>query len=524
VRGAVRIAIAEIKQESNSFSPVATTLQSFEDGYLLFGDEIVETLSEHNCEIAGFLDETPHQVVPTLAAWSLSGGPLTRETFEFLMEELLDRISAAGHLDGILLALHGSMLADGVDDADGRILDELRTQCGAGLAVVATLDLHANITRRMLESCDLLVPYRTYPHVDQRETGARAARFLSQVLTGELVPTSVVVKLPMLVPSESQATTESPMVTLVKRSDAIMSNPLVVNVSLLPVQPWLDVDDLGFAVLVTANADPVLAESCARELAVQTWAARTEFRPELVAVEDAVRRAASDELAPVVLADSADSTASGSPGDGTAILDALLHTRLRGRALITLVDADVVNEAAKAGVGARMTRRLGGKLDHVYNRPVLVTFDVERIVEDGCFRMSGPAFTGIECSLGRAVVLAAGQVRILVTEHAVWTHDPALYRAVGLEPADAQVIVVKSPYLFKAAYSSLAQTIIHVDGPGTSSSNFARLPYSRIPHPLWPLDPIDCIDGSTTEFCSVWRTRARHVAAVEGSRSTEKPN
>ena len=520
----MRIAIAEIKQESNSFSPVATTLQSFKDGYLLFGDEIIATLSGLNCEIAGFLDETPHQVVPTLAAWSLSGGPLTRETFEFLMEELLDRISGAGHLDGILVALHGSMLAEGVDDADGRILDELRTHGGPGLAVVATLDLHANITRLMLESCDLLVPYRTYPHVDQRETGARAARSLCQVLTGELVPSSVVVKLPMLVPSESQATAEGPMVALVNRADAMMSNPLVINVSLLPVQPWLDVEDLGFAVLATTNADPLLAESCARELAMQTWSARTEFRPELVDVEDAVRRAATDESAPVVLADSADSTASGSPGDGTAILDALLHTRLRGRALITLVDADAVNESAKSGVGARITRRLGGKLDVVYNRPVLVTFNVEQIVEDGHFRMSGPAFTGLECSLGRAAVLAAGEVRILVTEHAVWTHDPALYRAVGLEPADAQIVVVKSPYLFKAAYSSLAKTIIHVDGPGTSTSNFARLPYSRIPHPLWPLDPIERAGGNTTEFWSVWRTRGRHVAAVAHSRSTEKPN
>jgi microcystin degradation protein MlrC len=190
------------------------------------------------------------------------------------------------------------------------------------------------------------------------------------------------------------------------------------------------------------------------------------------------------------LADSADSTGSGSPGDSTAILAALLNTALRGPALLTVVDAEAVAAAHNAGLGAQLSMPIGGKIDHIFNKPVEVDAKILRLVTDGRFQLSGPAFTGLAINMGRAAVLAAGQVNILVTERRVWTTDPALYRAVGLEPAEAQVVVVKSPNLFRASYEPIASRIILVDGPGTSTSNYRRLPFRRIPRPLHPLDPM----------------------------------
>jgi microcystin degradation protein MlrC len=483
----LRVAIGEIKQESNSFSPLPTTLDSFADGYLLFGDEIGPRLQQTNCEVAGFLSLDGIEPIPTVAAWSLSGGPLSSDAFAFLKGELLARVQAAGPLDGILLALHGAMLAEGIDDADGAILAELRAQVGPALSIVVTLDLHANVTQLMVDACDLLVPYRTYPHVDQADTGERAARFLRQIIYEGLRPVTALEKIPMLVYSENQQTTHGPMAHLMNRAGALATQPGMVAASVLPVQPWLDVPDLGMSVLATADGDGALARQHARALASEAWQLRKAFDIELVPIEEAIRLAL-ESPGPVVLADSADSTGSGSPGDSTAILAALLRAPLTKPALLTVVDPEAAMAALEAGIGAQISISLGGKIDHIFNRPVEVTATVLQLVEDGSFRMSGPAFTGLDFNMGRAAVLAAGQVHILVTERRVWTHDPALYRAMDLEPATAQIVVVKSPNLFRASYEPIASRILLVDGPGASTSNYARLPFRKIPRPLFPLD------------------------------------
>ena len=487
----MRVVIGEIKQESNSFSPMPTTIESFRDGYLLFGDEIIPRLLHTNCEVAGFLGSRGVDVVPTLAAWSLSGGPLTRATFEFLKGDLLRRVQAAGPIDGILLSLHGAMMAEGVDDADGVILAELRAQSGPRVPIVATLDLHANVTPLMVESCNMLVPYRTYPHVDQQDTGSRAAGIVGRIVRDGLQPVTALAKVPMLAPAENQQTTDGPMARLMQRAEVLGAQPGIIAASLLPVQPWLDVPDLGFGVLVAAEGDRDLARRTARELALAIWSLRQAFDVDLVPVEDAVRQALNETGGLVVLADSADSTGSGSPGDSTAILGALLRAPLRGLALLTVVDPEVVSAAYLAGLGATLTLPIGGKIDHIYNKPVEVTATVARLITDGQFRMSGPAFTGLVSSMGRVAVLSAGEVRLVVTERRVWTNDPALYRAVGLEPTEARIVVVKSPNLFKASYAPIAAKIIMVDGPGTSTTNYGRLPFTRIPRPLYPLDPME---------------------------------
>ena len=495
----IRAAIGELKQESNSFSPFSTTLASFEDGYLLYAQEVISRLRGTNSELAGFIAAPDIEVVPTLAAWSLSGGPLTRQTFELLKGELLGRIQAAGPIDGILLSLHGAMLVDGIDDPDGLLLAELRAQTRPDVPIVATLDLHANMTQRMVESASALVPYRTYPHVDQRETGARAAQLLLQIVQRGLRPVTALEKLPLLVPSENQQLTHGPMADLMQQADALEAEPGIVSAALLPVQPWLDVPELGFGVLVTADGDRALARREARALAARVWHMRRTFDVELVPVDEAIARALREPVGPVVLGDSADSTGSGSAGDSTAILDALLHAPLRGPALLTMVDPEAVSAACGAGVGARVTMPLGGKIDYVYNRPVQVAAQVLRLVDDGRFRFTGPAFTGLEADMGRAAVLEAGQVKILITERRVWTIDPELYRAAGLEPAAAQIVVVKSPNAFRAAYEPIAARIIMVDGPGASTSNYSRLPFSRIPRPMYPLDAMEDGDWPPAE-------------------------
>jgi microcystin degradation protein MlrC len=268
----------------------------------------------------------------------------------------------------------------------------------------------------------------------------------------------------------------------------LAARPGVIAAQALPVQPWLDVPDLGMSVLATTAGDEELARETARDLALETWRQRESFAVDLVPVEKAIRLAQEVEEGLVVFADSADSTGSGSPGDSTAILAALLKSELTRPAFLTVVDPEAVAIAMQAGLGAQITLPIGGKIDHIFNQPVQVTAKVAKLLPDAKFRMSGPAFTGLDIAMGGTAVLEAGQVHILLTERRVWTNDPALYRAVGLEPTQAQIVVVKSPNLFRASYEPIAERIMIVDGPGASTSNYARLPFKRIPRPLFPLD------------------------------------
>jgi microcystin degradation protein MlrC len=487
----LRIAIGEIKQESNSFSPWPTTLASFEESYLLEGADIIARLADSNCEIAGFLSVPGIVPLPTLAAWSLSGGPLTHETFETLKGRLLEQVGRAGPLDGVLLALHGAMLTEDCDDPDGMLLREVRALVGPRVPIVATLDLHANASQQMVEASDALVPYRTYPHVDQFEAGVRAARLLLRIAREGLHPVTALEKVPMLLPPENQSTSEGPVARILQASAAAEAQPGILTVGILPVQPWLDVPDLGFGVLVTAVRDGALARRTAASLAAQAWSLRGACDPGLVPIQEAIALALREPQGPVILGDSADSTGSGSPGDSTAILQALLEVPLAGPALLTVVDREVVALAHALGEGARITAAVGGKLDHMYNHPIRITATIRRLIHDGHFRLEGPSFTGAVLDMGQAAVLETGingRVQLLATERRVLTVDPALYRAAGLEPRAAQIVVVKSPAMFRAAYAPLAARIIMVDAPGCSTSNYRRLPFRRVTRPLFPLD------------------------------------
>ena len=246
---------------------------------------------------------------------------------------------------------------------------------------------------------------------------------------------------------------------------------------------------MGCCSLVVA-ANGVLETAAAEVLwlARMQWKLRGEFEIELVPIEEALDRALAAEGRPVVLADSADSTGSGSPGDSTAILKALLARQVQETCLITVVDPEAVAKLFAAGIGAEISLDVGGKRDHIYNAPAEVRGTVTHLNEDGRFTFEGNVLTGVESSMGRTAILEAGGVHILITEQPAFTVDPALYRSVGLEPLEAKMVFVKSPNLFRANYESVAADIIMVDAPGLSSGNLRTVPYQHIERPMYPLD------------------------------------
>lgn len=489
----MRVAIAELKQETNTFVARPTTMADFETWHYWTGPELIEGARGTNCEIDGFLNvltEAGIEPVPILATFAMSGGKVDDATYQRLLGELLAGISGAGALDGVLIALHGAMVTESDDSPDANTLRAIRELIGPDLPLVATYDLHANLTARMTEYADALVGFKTSPHIDQRDTGERGARVMTAILQQGANPAMAFVKIPMIVPASTHIHhLPGPFKRLQDATKALERQPGVLSANVAAVQPWLDIDEMGFATVVVTDDDPELAATLACDLAQACWDERNAFMEiELVPIDEAIAQAMAEPNGPVVLSDCADGTGAGSPGDATAVIAALLEADPDRPALVFVRDAESAEAAIAAGLGATVTLSVGGKIDNVFNRPVEVTGTVQ-FAGPASFRFGGGGYTGVEQEMGPSAVVRSGNVYVLIVSNSVMTVDPELYRAVGLEPKDAQIVVVKSHIQFRAGYDGFASRIIMLDSPGMSSDHIAALPWKKVPRPIFPLDP-----------------------------------
>jgi microcystin degradation protein MlrC len=488
----MRVAIAEFKQETNTFVPRPTTLEDFSAWHLWHGEELIAGLQDTNSEIDGFLRvlrEAGIEPVPVMATFAMSGGKVTTETYRELLDDLLAGLEAARPFDGVLLALHGAMVTEDDDSPDGTTLAAVREIVGPDIPVVASFDLHANLTRKMAEHADALVGFKTSPHIDQRDTGERAARVMTGILQRGIRPTMAFVKIPMVVPASTHMHhLPGPFQRLQEASKAAESGALL-SASVATVQPWLDIEEMGFAVVTVGDGDADLARKVACDLADQAWAEREAFMEiDLVPPAEAIQMALAEPEGPVVLSDCADGTGAGSPGDATAVIQALLKANPDRPAYVFVRDPGAVEAAIAAGAGETVELEVGGKLDNIFNQPVQVTGTIA-FAGPASFRFGGEGYTGVEQDMGPSAVVRSGNVSILIVSNSVMTVDPELYRAVGLEPAEAQIVVVKSHIQFRAGYRDLAKKIILLDSPGMSGDHIASLPWERVPRPIFPLDP-----------------------------------
>lgn len=492
----MRIAIGQLWQETNTFNPLATTRQDFEDFGVYRGAEVIERMADTN-EPGGFIQslrrwpEKPEIVgLVRLPAWP--SGPATRTTFDWLRDELMSALRSQPPVDGVLLALHGAMVADGVPDVEGAILEEVRQLIGRDVPLVATLDLHANVTARMVQNADVLVPYHTAPHIDVFETGVRGAAVLRRIIDGAR-PTMAFQKIPMAAPAERANTQDEKSVSwgFRKRLEHLEAQPKVLAAGLLTVQPWLDVPELGSGVIVVTDNDPELAKSECGALAAEVWSRREDYLPELVPVEQAVQEAFRQQRdGLVVLGDGADSTNSGSPGDGTWVLRELVKHDWPRPALVTMVAPEVVAEAERLGVGGQRTGPLGGVRDHRFSQPITLTTEVVRLFT-ARFLLSGHLGKNLPIDMGPSAVLRHGNVHLVITSRPGPHFAPQLFEVAGFDPFAASVLVAKSPCGFRAAYQERARQIIMLQSPGCAPSDFWHYEYRNIPHPLWPWDQID---------------------------------
>lgn len=494
----MRIAIGQFWQETNTLNPLPTTLADFEALGIFHGAELLERFADTN-ELGGFIQslrswpEQP-QIVPLVRFGAWPAGPVAAGTFTHLIDAMLAALDRAGPVDAVLLALHGSMVAECESDVEGHLLERIRQRVGANIPIVAALDLHANITRRMVDAADVLTLYHTAPHIDVMATGKRAAHALRRILIDRARPVKAFRKLPLVVPAE-RANTQDPTsfsYGIRKTLESWERNPFVLSAGLATVQPWLDIPELGTAALVICAGEQYRSwgEEAAANLAQEVWDHRRDYVPELTEIADAVRSAHALADGLTVISDSADSTTSGSTGDSTALLAEIVRHEWRRPALVPLVAPELVAEAERRGVGAAWTAALGATRNPRDFRPLSLDVKVAKLF-DARFILSGHLAEKLPIDMGRSAVLTHGNVHVIATSRTGPHFAPQLFQTAGLDPFAAQVLIAKSPCGFRAAYAERAKQIFIARVPGCAPPDFGKLPFQRIPRPLWPWDDFD---------------------------------
>jgi microcystin degradation protein MlrC len=486
----MRIAVAEIAQETDSFTPLMADLRDFESNGLYFGHEVLERMPGVG-PIGGFLEVAAGQparveLLPIIRAWGGAGGAIAEETLRSLASRLVEGLKQSLPLDAVFLSLHGAAASEKEDDVEGLLLQAVREVVGSGIPVVVALDHHANITRRMVEHASALVGHETQPH-DPPATGRKAATLLFRMLRGEARPSVAWQKIPMITPQDQFLTSDGPMKEWFDLARRMERQPGVLDVSPYPMQPWLDVAEGGWAAVVHTDNAPELARSLADEMADKAWGLRERFW-ESARVEpgEAARRAAGAEQGLIILSDTGDSVYGGAPGDSTCILRALLDQHIACTAYVPLVDAEAVNAAIAAGVGARVTMELGGKVDNIFSRPVRVTGKVAAV----SIGFTADLHDRGICNLGRTALLQVGPIFIALLDHRSFAiNHPVLYHHLGLDMADAKLVVVKTASNFQF-FSRWRNGLIRVDSPGTTQSDLTQFQWKRLPRPIYPFDPL----------------------------------
>jgi microcystin degradation protein MlrC len=382
----MRIAVGRFSQETNTFSPVRTDLAQFERSGYYVGDEFEAKPGGWRSALGAFVEVAQErggvELVPLAHAGCGADGRVTKDAFDEITGRFVEQLRRAGAVDAVYLELHGAMAAEHHDDPEGLLVEMVRGIVGPDILVAASTDHHANITRRMMDNADLIVGHRTQPH-DPPHTGTETARTLFRIVDEGITPTGVMHKAPMITHQEQYLTRKPPMKTWFDLAREMEQRPGVVSVSTYPMQPWLDVEEGGWASIVYTDDDPALADELAKELTRTVWGLREDLMvKESISTEDAVRRADAAPSGVVILSDTGDSMLGGAAGDSNEILAELLRQQVTGTVLVPLVDEPAALRAAEAGVGAVLEDlALGRQLDPRWGDPIHVTAEVVRITD-----------------------------------------------------------------------------------------------------------------------------------------------
>jgi len=483
------IAVGGFQHETNTFAPHLATLDAFErpDSWpaLTIGEPLFETMRGLNIPLPGFIDKAAqdgHRVLPLCWCSAEPSSYVTHEAFERVAEIICGPLRELERLDAVYLDLHGAMVTESHQDGEGELLRRVRDIVGPAVPVVISLDLHANVTEAMLEYCDAMAIYRTYPHLDMAASGVRAYDLLLALLQGQTLHKAMR-KLPFLLPLTSQCTDFEPCLSIYRSLPAESDQQGIDNVDFAAGFPPSDIDECGPAI-VAYGEDETAVEAAVERVYQRVLAAEPDFEVELLDAETAVQRAMRNTLdKPVVLADAQDNPGAGGTSDTTGLLAALVSQGARQAVIAMIYDPDVARQAHASGVGAEFDASLGAKSGAQGIDAYPACYRVEAL-GDGNFTFTGAMNLNSPAQLGAMVLLRVvdedSEVRVIVGSSRSQCLDQAMIRHLGVEPSGQKIVAVKSTVHFRADFDPIAAETLVVIVPGVNFCKFDDLHYRNL--------------------------------------------
>jgi len=498
----MRVAIAMMSHETNTFSPVVTDLARFSGTAAVppEGEQAYRIFRGTASCLGGFIEVCEavgaESFIP-VAAGAAPSGPVDREAFEYICERI---VAAASGCDAMLLDLHGAMVTQDHDDGEGELLRRIRA-VAPDLPIAVSLDMHANVTEAMVSRADVICGYHTYPHVDMDQAAARAARILFDAMAGRVRPVMVWGNAPMLPHVMRQGTDDLPNRALQARVIAMEAEGALA-VSLFTGFPHADIHDAGLSVVAVTDGDATRATALRDELLDTAWSRRADFVYQVEPLEASIARAetlaAGPGDGPVVMLDHYDNTASGGTMDTTEVLAAVLQAELEDAAFFAIYDPAAVAAMAAAGIDATVTVSLGGKLHmsalREQSRPIEVTGQV-RLLADGRFPATVAMSRGLTMNMGHCGVLRVGGLDIVVISRHLEPFDPGCFRSLGIEPASKRFLILKSRIHYRVGFREMARALVECAGRGVCTSDYGELTFRKVRRPIYPLDGVNAPRG-----------------------------
>lgn len=484
-----RVAVGGFQHETNTFAPVKADFEKFSraDGWpaLICGADLLPGIDGVHLPITGaveVLKDAGHDLAPLLWCSATPSAHVTEDAFERVAAMFLEDLKAAGPLDGIYLDLHGAMVTEHLEDGEGELLRRIRALVGPDLPITVSLDLHANVTPEMVEHADILEIYRTYPHVDMGETGARAAQALNALLNGASKPKKAFRQASFLIPLNWGCTYMDPAKSLYENvlPGLLNGDASVLGLSFACGFALADIEHAGASVVAygeTQEATDQAADAMITAVNANEAGFGGPIYPAVEVVELAKRQSVRASK-PIVIADTQDNPGGGGPGDTTGMLRALVEGGATGAVLAMLIDPVSAEKAHSAGEGAQVTLSLGGREfpgDEPYVRDCIVV-----ALGDGVFTGTGPMWGGARFQLGKMALVETGGVKVILASKAMQAGDTAMIRHLGLEPSDLPILVLKSSVHFRADFQPLAEDVLVGAAPGPVYADPAKLTFTRL--------------------------------------------
>jgi microcystin degradation protein MlrC len=494
----MKLVIAQMKHETNTYSPVPTPLARFAHGSDTppEGHAAIAAYKGTGSALGAFIElaeAVDAQFVVPIAASAWPSGPVDDRAFDHIARRICDAVAQG--CDGVLLDLHGAMVTQSHEDGEGELLRRIRA-IAPNVPIAAAMDMHTNLYDAFAQQVSLIAGYQTYPHIDMFETGQRAGRALLAQLQGQAKPTMAWGRQPMLPHVMRQGSDDSPNRELQARCKAMEAQGALCATVFVGF-PNADIEYAGLSAVVVTDNDPALARRWCDELLEMAWSQRTKFVYEVKPLAESMAQAQSIAAAkpagsgPVVLLDHSDNCASGGTMDTMTVLGAILDAGLEEVAAFAIYDPQAVQQMIAAGVGQPVTLSLGGKLDMpgigLKGVPRTVSGTV-RLVCDGEYKNYGPMARGELNDMGPTAVLDTGRVKIVVISNHVEPHDLAAFTAVGIAPERQRFVMLKSRIHWRAGLAPLAHAVVECAGTGVCTSDYATLAFKNVRRPIYPVD------------------------------------